>query len=581
MRADKISAFCGIFIYILKIKGIFISGHNVYMNNQKLENILNVSLNVTEEEREKVPDLEAGVNEQGNLWELIIKYVGNIEDLEAKYPQTEITPLLAQYAIIVTPRQFIEAISLEEQIQYVEKPKLLYFDLQNGKTASCITSVQAGADNPYGLSGQGALVAIIDTGIDTESAEFKREDGTSRIINILDQTTGHEYDNEQINNLRNFDLSRHGTNVAIIACGNSGVAGKADIIAVKLGLSASNSFPRTTQLMSAVDYCVRKGIEYGKPVVINISIGNNYGSHTGSSLLEAYLDDVSGIGMTTICVGSGNEGLGATHKSVLLSEDTETEVEITVGMNQPSIDVQIWKDYSDDFDVEIITPAGVNLGRVGKYNYVNRVSTARTEVLGYYSQPKPYTLRQEIYINFIPRQDYIDYGIWKIRFIPQNIIVGRVDMWLPSIVALNSGTGFTIPDENLTYTIPSTAQKVITVGAYDSRTGNIAPFSGRGYTVEAGAQVVSKPDLVAPGVNIQINEATYVSGTSFATPFVTGAVALLYEWGIERENDIYLYGEKAKAYLIKGARRLPGVFEYPDAKAGWGALCLADSIQGR
>ena len=47
--------------------------------------------------------------------------------------------------------------------------------------------------------------------------------------------------------------------------------------------------------------------------------------------------------------------------------------------------------------------------------------------------------------------------------------------------------------------VPSTAGNVITVGAYDSSTNTLAPFSGRGYTWNTG-QV--KPDLVAPGVDI-------------------------------------------------------------------------------
>ena len=62
---------------------------------------------------------------------------------------------------------------------------------------------------------------------------------------------------------------------------------------VKLGLAAKNGFPRTTQLMEALDYVVRKAIDYGKPLAVNISFGNNYGDHTGSSLLENFINDIA------------------------------------------------------------------------------------------------------------------------------------------------------------------------------------------------------------------------------------------------------------------------------------------------
>ena len=48
--------------------------------------------------------------------------------------------------------------------------------------------------------------------------------------------------------------------------------------------------------------------------------------------------------------------------------------------------------------------------------------------------------------------------------------------------------------------------------------------------------------------------------------------------GISNGNDNYLYGEKVKAYLISGARPLPGYREYPNPQVGWGALCVGDSL---
>lgn len=144
---------------------------------------------------------------------------------------------------------------------------------------------------------------------------------------------------------------------------------------------------------------------------------------------------------------------------------------------------------------------------------------------------------------------------------------------------LNTGTRFYFQTPDATLTIPAAASRVISVGAYNSRTQSYAEFSGRGFLQMAGG---AKPDLVAPGVNIRTAQVggdyTTVTGTSFATPFVTGAAALMMEWGIVRGNDPYLYGEKVKAYLRRGARPLPGFDVYPNAQVGYGALCLRDSL---
>ena len=97
--------------------------------------------------------------------------------------------------------------------------------------------------------------------------------------------------------------------------------------------------------------------------------------------------------------------------------------------------------------------------------------------------------------------------------------------------------------------------------------------------------VMTKPDLVAPGINVTTTAAgggyAQVSGTSFAAPFVTGSAALLMQWGILEENDPYLYGEKVKAYLRRGARHLPGFTEYPNNQVGYGALCVSESLPKR
>ena len=70
-----------------------------------------------------------------------------------------------------------------------------------------------------------------------------------------------------------------------------------------------------------------------------------------------------------------------------------------------------------------------------------------------------------------------------------------------------------------------------------------------------------------------------VSGTSFSTPIVTGSAALLMEWGIVRGQDIFLYGEKLKANLIRGAKRFDVPMEWPNEMYGWGALCVSNSLE--
>ena len=202
-----------------------------------------------------------------------------------------------------------------------------------------------------------------------------------------------------------------------------------------------------------------------------------------------------------------------------------------------------------------------------------------TELLVYYGEPSPYSIAQEIYVDFLPVQDYVDSGIWKFYLEPVRIIEGDFDMWLPGGGQVEKGRDFISLRLIEHSRFHLTALQVITVGAYNPRLQSYADFSGRGYT--RGTDYI-KPDLVAPGVDIRTARAGggygLVTGTSFATPFVSGGAALLMEWGIVKRNDPYLYGEKLKSYLISGARQLPGFAEFPNPQVGYGALCVRDSI---
>lgn len=152
-------------------------------------------------------------------------------------------------------------------------------------------------------------------GIDYRHRDFRNQDGTTRILNLWDQTgtgsppagyhIGTEYTKTEIdavlnsermtadeevrgeNRVLTVDNSGHGTAVAGIAAGNGsssegiyrGVAPQSELLIVKLGQPRENGFPRTTELMQGLDYVIRKALEYRRPVAVNVSFGNTYGSH--------------------------------------------------------------------------------------------------------------------------------------------------------------------------------------------------------------------------------------------------------------------------------------------------------------
>lgn len=299
--------------------------------------------------------------------------------------------------------------------------------------------------------------------------------------------------------------------------------------------------------------------------------------------MESYINLVSNLGQNVICIGSGNEGNAAVHTGDRLTSRSPLTLEFSVGNYESSLNIQLWKSFVDDFDVYIQHPSGIVAGPITPISGTQRLSLPETELLIFYGMPSPFSISQEIYLDFLPSgsRSYISTGIWSIRLSPRRIVDGNFNLWMPGGGIIGNDTRFLTPTPDTTLTIPSTAFRAVTVGAYDSRLQSYADFSGRGYTRNP---ISIKPDIAAPGVNITAPHAgpgaSYAefTGTSFATPFVTGSAALLMEWGILLGNDPFLYGEKAKAYFRNGARQLPGFEEYPNPQIGYGALCLGDSL---
>lgn len=591
--------------------------------DQKLENILNLALETPEEEREQTESLNVGYSAEIRSWELIVKYHGSLDRLREQNIVVE--ELIAGYAILTVPEALVDTVSDTPEIEYVEKPKRFYYGQTFPAGTSCFPPVTM--RTPF-LNGGGVLLAVLDSGINWDLEVFRKADGSTRIRYLWDQTVseetasmrygkmpdgfslGTEYTAEEINaalqmpaldryrRIPSRDLSGHGTAVAGIAAGRSadglytGAAPEAELIVVKLGLPGNSGgveegFPRTTEILRGVTYALWKARQLNMPLVINLSFGNSYGSHDGSTLLERFLDNASEIGKTVICVGSGNEGAARGHFAGNITRDSR--VELAVGNYERSLNIQLWKNYSDVFRIRLQSPGGEEAELTtniqgGKYT----LKLEQTRILVYLGEPLPYAVAQEIYLEMIPvTGSYINAGIWTIRLEPVMTVTGQYYLYLPAGNGRGDSTGFYRSTPQVTLTVPSTAAKVITVGAYDPVYDTYADFSGRGYadstrTIGVAAAGLTKPDLVAPGVNIQAPDVygtfTPTTGTSFATPIVSGAAALLMEWGIVRGNDPFLYGEKIKAYLRKGARPLRGEMEYPNDRVGYGRLCVADSL---
>ena len=162
---------------------------------------------------------------------------------------------------------------------------------------------------------------------------------------------------------------------------------------------------------------------------------------------------------------------------------------------------------------------------------------------------------------------YIDAGIWTIRLEPVMTVTGQYYLYLPAGNGRGDSTGFYRSTPQMTLTVPSTAAKVITVGGL--RSGLMIPMRifGRGYADSTRTIGVTAAGLTKAG---SCGSRCKYPGSGCLWRFSPLLRELFRHtdcqrcrgasdgMGIVQGNDPFLYGEKIKAYLRKGARPLRG-----------------------
>ena len=605
--------------------------------NQKLNPELALSLSLDDTTRMESPWLRSGFSPDTNTWKLILFYNGSLEEIQKEIPFSFI-PLLGNFAILFIQEKYLPDFLAYPQVLYVELSHPIYENALTGIASSCLPdyNIITGRNvNETTLTGKGTVIAILDSGVDYTHPDFRNADGSTRILAYWDQSLPFIHNHFSINNPYNLgiifseedlnqlltgannfsffdsstptalgtaaeslspseDISGHGTHIAGICAGNGrvsngknqGVAPESSLIVVKLKNDASSVYSDYANLMMAVDFAVHFTNSLSLPLSINISYGSNDGSHTGNSLLELFMEQVSFYGKNIISVATGNEGLTRRHAALnigssLTKSPYKKSLSFTIAPGERSLYLEIWQVFADDFSYELLAPSGSQSFTLpaapGIYTYMIVDTTIYLTI----NNPTPYQPFRQYFLSFSPNTSFIPSGTWTLRItsIPTGKIVDRrLQFWLPSKDATNSATGFTTPSSDMTFTIPSTASSVISVSGYDSSLDIFASFSGQGFS----NTMHTKPDLCAPAVNILSTAPgggyTIQTGTSMASPFVAGAAALLMQYGIVQGNDPFLYGEKLKAYLWKSARALPAFSEYPNEKVGWGALCVKNTF---
>jgi subtilisin family serine protease len=410
-------------------------------------------------------------------------------------------------------------------------------------------------------TGKGVVVGVVDSGFDLSHPAFS-SGGALRVDALWDQTTGEKIVGWQ--NVKDrwdqgtgfaVDQLGHGTHVASIAGGSafsgiSGVAPDARFVLVKTDFQ---------QIASGVKWCF--DTSNGKPCVVNLSLGGHFGAHDGQGIEERVLSTLAGAGRI-IVAAAGNEREDNIHIGARFAPSQTETVVFDVEQNaQPQAVMTLWYDVSDDFDIVLVSPSGIEIAVPAVGMSDGRVTDGATiEVARNVSNPAT-SVQTQITLTFSPQAVFNgSLSGWGLRMTCRLANVGRLDGWMAGeqLAKFRAGSGRMI-EATRTIGMPATANNVIAVASHVTKNtwtsgrgteiariavvGRSSRFSSQGPTRDGR----EKPEISAPGEMItaaladgsqeaqredRVNVAAQtlaLEGTSMATPMVTGAIAALLE----------------------------------------------------
>lgn len=532
----------------------------------------------------------------------------------------------------------IEDISRSEGVEFIDAGREFSPLLHDSLPETRADEVHNPPAGVLPLDGQGVAVGIIDFGFDFTLDDFRNDDGTTRVAFFWDQsltpqgtesnpngfTHGVEYSEDDINDALNaadpfttirhqIGAEEHGTHVAGIAAGNGrsgdatfppgqfiGAAPGATLILVQPSATdQTTSFTDSAHVAEAIRYVFDRADQLGLPCVINMSLGQNGGSHDGESIVERAVDRMlEDPGRVFVCAG-GNEHIWRTHASgeIATGESHTLHWRIGacaiesllpsgfaqgVGDRTPS-ELEIWYSSRDRFRVRVADPAG-NQSDWFEQGEADSISVGSETV---FIDSERFTVlngEARIYIEVGPAPfSLITPGVWEVEIESLESSDGQFDAWIERDArdprnrfrdqSFFFGGDF---DPVKTVGTPATCRRGIVVANYNHTSQTPADSSGRGATRDNRP----KPDVAAPGTNILSSNSlggtddengnprpmrVSKGGTSMAAPHVAGIAALMLQ------RDAELTNEQIRKMLIASARPALG-FDAFDSAWGFGRV---------